>query len=249
MLKQMELSEVLIGHRSAGPVALRTLHVISVPDGSVGKDAYYLTKRVLDVCLSLAALVILLPLFIAIAIVVKQDSPGPAFFCHERVGSRRRKRGQMTFWEIRHFPCYKFRSMRCDVDQGPYQEYIRQFCQGAVTEKLKRDPRVTTIGRILRKTSLDELPQLLNVLLGDMSLVGPRPVPPYEVAQYQDAHYERLAAIPGISGLWQVEGRGRVTFDEMIRMDVDYARRASLWLDLKIMVRTVPAVLFGHGAN
>jgi lipopolysaccharide/colanic/teichoic acid biosynthesis glycosyltransferase len=119
----------------------------------------------------------------------------------------------------------------------------------SVTVKLTDDPRITRVGRFLRRTSLDELPQLLNVLKGEMSLVGPRPVPPYEAAAYQDWHRERLAGLPGITGLWQVKGRGLVSFTEMVRMDIEYLRSQSTWLDFKIMLATIPAVLFGRGAG
>jgi lipopolysaccharide/colanic/teichoic acid biosynthesis glycosyltransferase len=118
-----------------------------------------------------------------------------------------------------------------------------------LTVKLTNDPRITRIGHLLRKTSLDEIPQFLNVLRGEMSLVGPRPVPTYEVAEYQAWHYQRLAAAPGLTGLWQVTGRGQVSFDEMIEMDIEYVRNKSLWLDLKILVLTVFVVLSGRGAS
>jgi lipopolysaccharide/colanic/teichoic acid biosynthesis glycosyltransferase len=144
-----------------------------------------------------------------------------------------------------------------DADSSLHEAFCKAFVEGRIESldgdesafKLARDPRVTRVGRLLRKTSLDELPQLVNVLKGEMSLVGPRPVPTYEVAGYQTWHCERLAALPGITGLWQIKGRGRVTFEEMIRMDIDYVRNRSLWLDIKILVFTIPAVLSGRGAE
>jgi lipopolysaccharide/colanic/teichoic acid biosynthesis glycosyltransferase len=143
------------------------------------------------------------------------------------------------------------------ADQSLHAEYVRAFVEGRVDAgdggdaafKLAHDPRVTRVGRILRRTSLDELPQLFNVLKGEMSLVGPRPVPPYEVAQYRESDAERLAALPGITGLWQVDGRGTVPFDEMIRMDREYVRNQTVWLDLKILAATIPAILSGRGAR
>jgi lipopolysaccharide/colanic/teichoic acid biosynthesis glycosyltransferase len=160
-------------------------------------------------------------------------------------------------WEIREFPCYKFRSMVQHADPSAHQQFVKAFAEGRVEPsqaghtrfKLTDDPRVTRVGRVLRKTSLDELPQLVNVLKGDMSLVGPRPVPAYEVAEYRAWHRERLAALPGITGLWQVNGRCQVSFDDMIDMDIEYVRNRSLRLDVKILLLTIPAVLSGRGAD
>ena len=146
--------------------------------------------------------------------------------------------------------------MVANASPEAHQAYIREFVEGRARPssengifKLTNDPQVTRLGRVLRRFSLDELPQLFNVLKGDMSLVGPRPVPPYEVMYYQNQHYKRLAARPGITGLWQVTGRCRVSFEEMIRMDLDYIQRASLSLDLKILLLTIPAVLSMRGAE
>jgi lipopolysaccharide/colanic/teichoic acid biosynthesis glycosyltransferase len=238
------------------PQSLGPSPVISSSSG--GAFLSYHCRRLL--CLVLAALLVIIlgPLLLLIAILIKLDSPGPAIYTQERVGSRRRRtRNGRTIWEVRTFTFYKFRSMYRDADPSLHKEYIRQFCDGhAATDgeagarfKLGNDPRVTRLGRIIRKTSLDELPQLFNVLKGDMSLVGPRPLPTYEVAHYKDAYYERFAALPGITGLWQVRGRGRVPFEEMIRMDIEYARSASLGLDLWLLLFTVPAVISGRGAK
>lgn len=206
-------------------------------------------KRFVDVSASLAALTLLSPLFAVIAIAIKLDSKGPVLFQQERVG-------QFGLC----FRFLKFRSMTVESDPGVHQEYIRKFiageagiehsdAQGKKVFKIARDTRVTRIGNLLRKTSLDELPQFLNVLRGEMSLVGPRPPVPYELESYHVWHVRRIfEAKPGITGLWQVMGRSRTTFDEMVRLDLRYARTWSLWLDLKILARTPHAVFSGNGA-
>jgi lipopolysaccharide/colanic/teichoic acid biosynthesis glycosyltransferase len=194
---------------------------------------------------------------VLIAVLIKLDSPGPVIFTQERVGAKRQWLGRQAIWIIRNFTMYKFRSMVQNADSSVHEAYIRDFVEGRAQAspenggkfKLTNDSRVTRIGHLLRKFSLDELPQLFNVLRGDMSLVGPRPVPPYEVACYGSGHHKRLAALPGITGFWQVKGRCRVSFEEMIRMDIDYIRNASLSLDLKILFLTIPAVLSRRGAE
>jgi len=220
-------------------------------------DFYIAIKRCVDVLLAFFLLIFLLPLFLLIAILIKLDSPGPVIFSHERVGVRRQRLGRQTIWFTQNFSFYKFRSMVQGADSSVHEAYIRDFVEGRVqpTEenggkcKLTNDPRVTRLGHFLRQFSLDELPQLVNVLKGDMSLVGPRPVPPYEVAGYREGHHKRLAAPPGITGIWQIKGRGRVTFEEMVRMDIEYICNASVWLDLKILFLTIPAVLSRKGAE
>jgi lipopolysaccharide/colanic/teichoic acid biosynthesis glycosyltransferase len=220
-------------------------------------NLYFAGKRCLDVILAGLLLILLLPLILIIAVLIKLDSPGPVLFTQERVGAKRQWLGRQAIWIIRNFTLYKFRSMVQNADSSVHEAYIRDFVEGRVRPssesggkfKLTNDSRVTRIGRLLRKFSLDELPQLLNVLSGDMSLVGPRPVPPYEVACYGNGHHKRLAALPGITGYWQVKGRCQVTFEEMIRMDLEYIRSASLWFDLKILFLTIPAVLSGRGAE
>jgi lipopolysaccharide/colanic/teichoic acid biosynthesis glycosyltransferase len=216
-------------------------------------SGYVLCKRVIDLTLAAFLAVVSLPLVVLVAILIKRDSPGPVLFVQERVGARRRRsqRGPAV-WEVTHFKVYKFRSMIQNASESLHQAHTLAFVEErlAATEiKLTEDPRVTRIGRLLRRTSLDEWPQLLNVLKGEMSLVGPRPVPVYEAAAYSDWHWERLAALPGITGWWQVHGRGRVTFSQMIRMDVEYVRHQSLWLDIKILFATIPAVVSGRGAE
>jgi lipopolysaccharide/colanic/teichoic acid biosynthesis glycosyltransferase len=203
-------------------------------------------KRAIDIAGSLLALILLLPLFAIIAILVKLTSRGPVLFCQNRVGQY----GKL-------FKFYKFRSMHADNDPGVHREYVAKLIAGAEHAqqpngmyKLVHDPRVTPLGRILRKSSLDELPQFMNVLAGDMSLVGPRPPLPYEFERYRTWHRRRVLEIkPGLTGLWQVKGRSRTTFDEMVRMDLHYARTQSMWLDLKIILRTPAAMFSGNGAS
>jgi lipopolysaccharide/colanic/teichoic acid biosynthesis glycosyltransferase len=218
---------------------------------------YFVCKRCVDIMLAVVLLVLLSPLMLLIAVLIKLDTPGPVFFVQPRIGARRRVRNGHARWEVCTFPFYKFRSMVQNADQSVHEAYIKAWTSGQVASadtthpkfKLTNDPRVTRMGRILRKTSMDELPQLFNVLKGDMSLVGPRPVPTYEVEQYQPRHYERLTTLPGITGLWQVKGRCQVSFEEMIHMDIEYIHAQSLWLDFKILLLTVPAVVLARGAD
>jgi lipopolysaccharide/colanic/teichoic acid biosynthesis glycosyltransferase len=249
------------GHHNRPVTTADPVNDLTRPDGLIipGHTAigYQWCKRAVDVSLAITMLVCLTPVLIVIAVLIRLDSPGPVIYRQMRVGSRRRKQGQTVNWEVRSFCSYKFRSMYCNADESVHQEYIHAFCNGAVhdgpsfgtTFKLKNDSRITRVGRYLRRTSLDELPQLVNVLRGDMSLVGPRPVPVYEVSHYDARDYERFAAMSGLTGLWQVKGRGRVSFERMMQMDIEYARHASLWLDLKILILTLPAVVLGHGAE
>ena len=231
--------------------------ILALETWEVKRDSYFRWKRWMDVLLSGGLLVLLFPLWLLIAILIKLDSRGPVIFRQKRMGARRVRRGANTAWILTTFVFYKFRSMFDGVDTAVHEAYIRDFVEGRLPDqpdegghfKLTGDPRVTRVGKILRKTSLDELPQLLNVLKGEMSLVGPRPVLPYEVGCYSSADYGRLAAPPGITGLWQVHGRCRVPFAEMVRLDREYIRKASLWLDLKLLLQTIPAVLSGRGAE
>ena len=222
------------------------------------KDAalYYNLKRLMDIVGATLLILILSPLFLLVAILIKLDSSGPIFFKQERVGSRQQNKNGQSSWIIQNFKVYKFRSMLHNTDQSLHQAHIKSFVEGRTemfeangTFKLTNDPRITRVGQILRRTSMDELPQLLNVIKGEMSLVGPRPVPTYEVAAYSKQHYRRLATLPGITGWWQVKGRGQVSFEGMIEMDIDYVRRQSLWLDIKITLLTIPAILSGRGAG
>jgi lipopolysaccharide/colanic/teichoic acid biosynthesis glycosyltransferase len=204
-------------------------------------------KRGVDVIGSSTLLLMLAPVFIVIAAAVKARSRGPVFFGQVRVGQR-----------MKSFKMLKFRTMHQNVDEKLHHEYITRFINATVMAtdtaspgvfKMTNDPRITPIGHFLRKTSLDELPQLWNVLRGDMSLVGPRPPLPYELEQYKPWHCRRVVdAKPGITGLWQVTGRSRTTFDEMVRLDLRYARTRSLWTDIKILLATPAAVIAGKGA-
>jgi lipopolysaccharide/colanic/teichoic acid biosynthesis glycosyltransferase len=203
-------------------------------------------KRALDIVLSLALLAVFSPLFLLIAALVKLTSAGPVFFRQERVG-------QM----MKPFMMLKFRTMYVNNDHAIHHQFVSDFITSsdkgdAVKDrffKIADDPRVTSIGRILRRTSLDELPQFWNVLVGEMSLVGPRPPLAYEVVQYKSWHRRRvMEAKPGLTGLWQVTGRSRTTFDEMVRLDLRYARTHSVWTDIKILLATPRAVFSGKGA-
>jgi lipopolysaccharide/colanic/teichoic acid biosynthesis glycosyltransferase len=228
--------------------------------GNRDKYLYFIGKRLLDVVLAIVLLILLAPVMLLVAILIKLDSAGPIFFTQERVGARRRSEGGQMNWEIRIFPFYKFRSMVRDADPHLHRAFARAFIhndginmvalQNRATQvrKLVNDPRVTRMGRFLRQSSLDELPQLWNVLKGDMSMVGPRPPIPYEVELYEPWHGQRLAAIPGITGLWQVTARSSVDFDEMVRLDIWYIEHQSLWLDLEILLKTPWAVLTSKGA-
>ncbi len=214
------------------------------------------TKRVLDAVVSLLALIILSPVIGLVALAIKLDSPGPVFFVQDRVGARPVRNGGEVVWERRVFRMVKFRSMRHGADQSLHEEHIRAYVEGKLklgseqeSFKLADDPRITRVGWWLRRSSIDEIPQLFNVLIGDMSLVGPRPVPLYEAQAYSDHESQRLNTWPGLTGLWQVYGRGRVTFDEMIRMDLEYVDKASIGLDLKLLALTLPAALRGTGAG
>lgn len=223
--------------------------------------SYYQLKRILDVTIVLFSLILLLPLLLMIGIMVKLDSSGPAIFVQERVGAKRVKINGRTRWVAQTFPFFKFRTMRTDVDSKLHEEYMKAYIAGDESKlaeqdgksetsyKLTGDPRVTRVGRFLRATSLDELPQLWNVLRGDMSLVGPRPPIPYEVEMYNKEHFGRFATLPGITGLWQVSGRCETTFEEMIQLDLEYIEMKSLWQDIKILFQTIPAVVSERGAG
>jgi lipopolysaccharide/colanic/teichoic acid biosynthesis glycosyltransferase len=205
-------------------------------------------KRAMDIGGSLFALLVFAPLWLAIALAIKLTSEGPVFFRQRRIGQHGVP-----------FTFLKFRSMHVRNDASTHKEYVRQLIAGKAEKhpsdgnedgvyKITKDPRITTVGAFLRRSSLDELPQFINVLRGEMSLVGPRPPVPYEVEAYDLWHRRRvLEAKPGITGLWQVSGRSRIKFDDMVRLDLHYAQHWSPWLDLKIILRT-PGVMLGEGA-
>jgi exopolysaccharide biosynthesis polyprenyl glycosylphosphotransferase len=218
--------------RSAEPDAARLL-------------SYRQVKRLLDVTVAALLLTCLSPLLALCALAIRLESAGPILFRQPRVGEGGRR-----------FTMLKFRSMYTGAKAAPHREYAAAFIrgqarpdQGAGVYKLVDDPRVTRVGRWLRRTSLDELPQLWNVLRGEMSLVGPRPPIPYELEHYRPEHFRRLQVRPGITGLWQVSGRSRTTFEEMVALDLEYIKRRSLVLDLDILLRTIPTVLLRANAH
>ena len=197
----------------------------------------YFLKRMFDIVFSLLALIVLLPLFVLVAILIKLTSKGPVFFVQTRVG----KYG-------RHFLFYKFRSMYVDAEKRKAELLAQNQSADGVIFKMKDDPRITPIGRILRRTSIDEVPQFLNVLFGDMSLVGPRPPVPSEVRQYTLDDRKRLLVKPGLTCFWQVAGRSDIPFKQQVQLDKQYIISHGLWQDLRILLRTIPAILSGHGA-
>ncbi|MBI3797657.1 MAG: sugar transferase [Deltaproteobacteria bacterium] len=196
-----------------------------------------LLKRSLDIGVAALLLICLLPLFGLVALLIKLTDGGPVFFWQIRVGR----------WG-REFPFPKFRSMVVNAEQLKDALLTENVHGENVTFKMKRDPRITWIGRIIRKLSIDELPQLWNVLRGDMSLVGPRPPLPREVAHYTLADRRRLDVTPGLTCIWQVSGRGDIPFPQQVQLDVQYIESRSLWADIKILLQTIPAVLLGKGA-
>lgn len=197
---------------------------------------YPVLKRVLDFVLSLLALVLLSPVFAIIAILIKKEDGGPVFFNQIRVGK-----------DEKRFKMYKFRSMVVDADARKQELMAKNEISGAMF-KIKDDPRVTKIGRTIRKFSLDELPQLLNVVQGKMSLVGPRPPLIEEVAKYTPYDKQRLLVTPGCTGLWQATERNEASFDEMVQLDITYINNRSLWFDLKILLLTIKVMLHPNGA-
>ncbi len=212
-------------------------------------DAQRFVKRTFDVFAASLAIIISAPVWLVIAVLIRRDSTGPILFRQERVGM-----------DGRVFLCYKFRTMAADSGEELHKEIYKQNIIGdskancgdtdePLFGKVKNDPRVTRFGAKLRRTSLDELPQLLNVLVGDMSFVGPRPPIPYEVEEYAIHHRKRLDMKPGITGLWQVSGRSRIGFEQMVALDLFYIENWSFWLDLKIIAMTFPAILRGDGAR
>lgn len=218
---------------------------VLVRDDIAFEDGYLRAKRFMDIVLTLIALIPLSVVMLAVAIIIRIDSPGPAFFKQTRYGLNGTK-----------FTFYKFRSMYQNVASSVHENAIVTWMDGTgelnqddkdKPYKLGDDSRVTRVGKFIRKTSIDELPQLWNILKGDMSIVGPRPPVEYEVRRYQSHHYLRLAGKPGLTGSWQVYGRGRVTFEEMVDQDIAYLHTQSLLYDLKLMLLTVPVMITGRG--
>ena len=208
----------------------------------------YRSKRALDLVAASIGLIVAAPFAAIVSLLIKISSPGPVLFRQERVGENGKT-----------FMFYKFRSMRVGNDDSKHREYIKLFIEGKEEElkklqgkkkiyKMTCDDRITFVGKFLRRTSLDELPQLLNVLKGEMSMVGPRPHLGYEVDLYKDWHRRRLQGLPGITGWWQIHGRSRVPFDKAVEMDIWYLERQSLILDIRIMLRTITKAIVGRGA-
>jgi len=213
-------------------------------------------KDLRDVVIAALLLIVLAPLMLVVALAIKLDSRGSVFFVQERLGVRRRRVGRWIVHEPAPFRFYKFRSMVRDADQSLHEAHIEEYLAGNGANgaprsrfKLADDPRITRVGRVIRRASIDELPQLFNILKREMSLVGPRPVPRYEGQHYVEHYPERFSMLPGLTGLWQVNGRCDLSADEMARLDLEYVRRHSLLFDLKILMRTIPAVLSGRGAG
>ncbi len=201
------------------------------------KAGYLRSKRLLDIAFTLLFSPFLLIVGVVIAICIKLDSPGPIFFRQTRIGQHGVK-----------FTMYKFRSMYTNNDTSKHSNRVVDMMRaGKVLTKDYNDKRITRIGRIIRKTSIDELPQFWNVLRGDMTLVGPRPPLPYEVDEYEARDWLRLVGKPGLTGTWQVYGRSRVTFSDMVSMDIEYLQKQSFWLDLKLIILTVPVMVFARG--
>lgn len=198
---------------------------------------YPTAKRMFDFVLSSLALLALMPLMVLIALAIRLTSKGPAFYYHDRVGQG----GKL-------FSCVKFRTMVDDADKLKNDLQDESLHDSQKSFKIRRDPRVTKVGYLLRRSSLDELPQLFNVLVGDMSLVGPRPALPREVELYTAHDWQRLRVPPGLTCIWQISGRSRLPFPEQLELDLQYIEQRSLWKDLKIMALTIPAVLTGDGA-
>jgi lipopolysaccharide/colanic/teichoic acid biosynthesis glycosyltransferase len=224
---------------------------------------YLMGKRAMDVAIAGSLLLFLAPLMLVLALLVRLDSPGGAIFAQERVGARIRVKNGKKQWEIKPFTVYKFRTMYKNNSSAAHEAFVKALinkdeqtmaaiqggkADGKMKYKIARDPRITPVGAFLRKTSLDELPQLWNVLKGDMSLVGPRPALAYEVDAYKEHHLRRLEAVPGLTGLWQVTARSTVDFDGMVNLDVEYIDNPSLWTDLQIIIKTPFAVIKGKGA-
>jgi len=218
--------------------------IADIKDAPSPNDSFF--KRLVDVTFSLGVLVLGLPFYLLVAAFIKLTSEGPVFFIQERVGR-----------DGVPFKFYKFRTMTVANSDSHHRDFTKEFIKGQAMEgrdrsgkpvfKMRRDPRVTSIGRFLRRTSLDELPQFINVLKGEMTLVGPRPPIIYELPHYKEWHKGRLAVRPGLTGLWQVSGRSTVPFDEMVMLDLYYIENWSLTLDLKIIARTLPVMLLGTG--
>jgi lipopolysaccharide/colanic/teichoic acid biosynthesis glycosyltransferase len=234
-----------VAARTTNSAGLSGTSVVAIPDQALrerSRPAYAAVKRTIDTVGALVLLLLLSPLFLVVALAVVIDSGWPIFYRGERIG-----RNAHTFQVL------KFRSMRVNADSSVHAEYLRELLNGHAQAnggiyKIPRDPRITRIGGFLRRTSIDEFPQLLNVLRGQMSLVGPRPEVPYALPDYEPWMFRRFEVQPGMTGLWQVSGRAQLSVRDMLRLDVEYAERCDIALDFDILARTIPAVLRGTGA-
>lgn len=243
----------------SAPASVHQPEVWQVRVGPVAEPeaqrAYRRAKRIFDLALALLMLVVAGPIMALIALAIKLDSAGPVIFRQARVGYDPARR------QLKAFEVYKFRTMQHNCDVELHRQHVTELIRnnvelaeghgkpGTGSLKMQRDPRITRLGRLLRKTSLDEMPQVFNVIKGDMSLVGPRPALAYEVEAYEERHRQRLYALPGMTGWWQVMGRNRVSFEEMVCMDVYYIEHQCLTLDLRVLLMTPLAVLSGQGAG
>ena len=228
----IEIKSLPGGNRGAALSARRD----STParGGCARRDVVPLWKRILDIIVIICSLPVVFPVSVGIALLIRCVSKGPVLFRQERVGLNGRP-----------FMCFKFRTMRVDADTSVHEGHLEKLISSGqpMVKMDSHDPRIIPFGSLLRASGLDEIPQLLNVVRGEMSWVGPRPCLPFEAKKYLPWHRERFDALPGLTGLWQVNGKNKTTFDEMICMDIAYARGCNPWLDLKIMIKTVPALL------
>src|SRR5688572_21949468 len=219
--------------------------VVKRPTVKVYRPFYHIVNRIFEIIICLLSFPFLLPVFFGLALAIRWESPGPVFFVQERIGKGGRR-----------FNIIKFRTMYHNIDDSHHRTFMKAYVNGKIecegAERLFKPfskNQVTPIGRLLRKTSLDELPQLINVFKGEMSFVGPRPNVPWEVEVYKGWHVERLEVIPGITGLAQIRGRSSLSFDEIVKADIEYIKKQGLWFDMKILWWTFLVALFGKGAQ
>jgi exopolysaccharide biosynthesis polyprenyl glycosylphosphotransferase len=235
-----DLSQQLLRRYSRSPWLIRNVSLRMLSKRWLWRTVIasaYLAKRLIDIVASIILMIAFIPLFLVIMALIYKDSPGPVFFKQTRVG----RWGKL-------FTMWKFRSMYLDADKRLKEIQAQNEMAGGVLFKMKNDPRIIPVGRFIRKASIDELPQLWNVLKGDMSLVGPRPALPSEVNQYSLQDRKRLEVIPGITCIWQVSGRSDIPFPQQVQLDVQYIQSQSFWLDIKLLLQTIPAVLLSRGA-
>ena len=223
-------------HLRLAPLENRTLAAPSIASGLHRRPIYESAKRLFDLTVAIVALTLSLPLMLVVAILLRLDSPGPVFIRQDRLGK-----------DTHPFKMFKFRTMRINSEQIP-RDLINENESSGPLFKMRNDPRITRVGRLLRRGSIDELPQLFNVVLGQMSLVGPRPPLTRELEGYDLIQRQRLCVCPGLTGLWQVSGRSNLPFEEMVRLDLLYIKNRSFIYDLKLLIKTVPSVLLCRGA-